>query len=140
MDSKDRKILAALRQDASRTVREISRKTGVRPSTVHKRISRLKEDGVIERFTVKLNDEMAGEGFTAFMFVKTRPSTEIGPGVTDNPHVREVFGITGEHDLLMKMKFRDVSEFNDFVIEFRKKQKIESTLTMVATAKIKEDV
>jgi len=49
-----------------------------------------------------------------------------------------VYGITGEYDLILKMKFKGINEFNDFVIKFRDKHKLGKTLTMVATIKIKD--
>ena len=41
---------------------------------------------------------------------------------------------------MLKLKFSDVAEFNDFIIKFRKEQAIVTTLTMVATANIKEEL
>jgi DNA-binding Lrp family transcriptional regulator len=100
----------------------------------------LKKEGIIEKFTVKLNNKLVGENFIVFMFIKTKPSALLGKEVIGSKFVREVFGITGEYDLLLKLKFKDVVEFNDYIINFRKRQDIESTLTMVVTADIKEEL
>jgi DNA-binding Lrp family transcriptional regulator len=140
MDKKDLAIIELLKKDSRYSVRDISKKTGIRPSTVHQRIKKLREEGVIERFTLKLDNNKVGEGLIVFMFVKTKPSVEIDSTVFSNKHIKEVFGITGEYDLLIKMKFKDVVEFNDFIIKFRKNQKIETTHTMVATATVKEEI
>ena len=45
-----------------------------------------------------------------------------------------------EYDLLMKLKFRDMKEFNKFIIEFRDKysESIAKTITMVQTVCLKE--
>lgn len=140
MDKKDYAILNLLKENSRYSVRDIAKKTGIRPSTVHHRILRLKNEGVIERFTVKLDNNKVGEGFIVFMFVKTKPSVEIDNKVLRDKHVKEMFGITGEYDLLIKMKFRDVAEFNGFIINFRKEQRVETTHTMVVTATIKEEI
>jgi len=60
--------------------------------------------------------------------------------VISNKQVKEIFGITGEYDILMKAKFKGVSEFNDFVLALRKLYNIKQTLSMVVTANIKEDI
>ena len=73
------------------------------------------------------------------MLIKTKPSALLDKLIHDK-HVKEFFGITGEYDLLLKLKFKDVDEFNDFVIKFRKEQAIQTTLTMVVTADIKEEI
>ena len=140
LDKKDIAILEIIRENSRMPIRDIAKKTNLRPSTVHQRLVRLKEKGVIERFTVKLDNKAVERNFIVFMFVKTKPSVLLDQKITNNEHVSEVFGITGEYDLLLKLKFKDVDEFNDFIIRFRKEQKIETTLTMVVTAQIKEEL
>ncbi|MBI2135354.1 Lrp/AsnC family transcriptional regulator [Candidatus Woesearchaeota archaeon] len=140
LDSKDLKIISALKDDSRLPIRGISKKTGIRPSTVHQRIARLRKENIIEKFTLKLNNKLVGENFIVFMLVKTKPAAILGNSIIGNSHVKEIFGVTGEYDLIIKLKFRDVEEFNDFVLRFRKEQKIETTLTMIATADVKEEI
>ena len=137
MDDRDKKIIEILRMDSRLPIREIAKKTLMRSSTVYQRIKRLKEDAIIEKFTIKVNDTKIGEDFIVFMLVKTKPTVQLE--LLNNSHVKEAFGVTGEYDLLLKLKFKGVSEFNSFIISFRKDARIVSTLTMVGTAKIKED-
>ena len=140
-DDKDTKIIEVLKQNSREPVREISKKTRIRPSTVHQRIQKLVENGIIEKFTIKLNNKEVGENFIVFMLVKGSTTEYIDKNVLNNSHVKEVFGITGEYDMLIKLKFNDVEEFNQFVIDFRKNKKdIQSTLTMVVTANLKEEI
>ncbi len=138
-DKKDLMILEQLQKDSRMTVKAIGKKTGIRPSTVHKRILRLKEANVIRKFSVKVDDKAIEENFAVIMMVKTKPSALLDESVLKSRHIKEVYGITGEYDLLMKMKFRDVEEFNTFIIRFRKEQNIVNTLTFVVTARVKED-
>lgn len=140
LDKKDLAIIDILKTDARLSIRDIAKKTGIRPSTVHQRITKLRKDSVIEKFTVKLNNSAVGEDFIVFMMVKTKPNVLLDNKIINNRHVKEVFGTTGEYDLLIKLKFKDVQEFNDFIIKFRKEQQVETTLTMVATANIKEEL
>ncbi len=140
LDKKDLAIIEVLKQDARLSIRDIAKKTSIRPSTVHQRITNLKKEGVIEKFTVKLSNSAIGEDFIVFMMIKTKPNVLLDNKVLNSKHVKEVFGTTGEYDLLLKLKFSDVQEFNDFIIKFRKEQQIETTLTMVGTANIKEEL
>jgi len=139
MDNKDIQILKLLKDDARLSIRDIAKKTTIRPSTVHQRITKLRKGGVIEKFTVKLNNQAVNESFIVFVWIKTKPSAVIQRFISSD-HVKEVFGVTGEYDLMLKMKFKDVVEFNDFIIKFRKEPSIVTTLTMVATANIKEEL
>ncbi len=141
IDVKDGKILEVLRQNAREPIREIAKKTRIRPSTVHQRVQRLINNAVIEKFTIKLNNKAIGENFIVFMLVKGGTSEYIDRKFLNQKNVKEVFGITGEYDLMIKLKFKDVEEFHKFVLEFRKEKKeIQSTLTMIVTANLKEEI
>ena len=141
IDDKDRKIIEVLNQNSREPIREIAKITKIRPSTVHQRIQKLIENKVIERFTIKLNNKAVGENFIVFMLVKGTATEYIDNKVLNNKHVKEVFGITGEYDLIVKLKFKDIEEFNDFVLNFRKEKKeIQSTITMIVTTNLKEEI
>ena len=138
LDQKDRTILSILKKDSRTPIRELSKKTGIRPSTVHQRIQRLISSGVIENFTVKLNNSAVNEDFIVFMLVSTEKDLE--NAFFDDSHIKEVFGITGEYDLLLKLKFKDIGEFNNYLIALRKNKNIRKTVTMVATVELKEEI
>lgn len=141
IDGKDRKIIEILQHDSRLPIREISGLAKIRPSTVHQRIQKLVEGNVIERFTIKLNNKSVGENFIVFMLVKGTATEYLDSKIISNKHVKEVFGITGEYDLLIKLKFENVGEFHEFVLNFRRnKKEIQSTLTMVVTTNLKEDI
>ncbi len=141
IDNKDEKIIEILKEDSREPIREIAKKTKIRPSTVHQRIRKLIEDKVIEKFTIKLDNKAVGENFIVFMLVKGGTTEYIDNKILQNKHVKEVFGVTGEYDMLIKLKFENVDEFHEFVLNFRKdKKEIQSTLTMVVTANLKEEI
>ena len=71
IDNKDLKILNQLKENSRASIRDIAKTTGIRPSTVHQRITKLKDSNVIEKFTVKLNNKQIEENFIVFMFVAT---------------------------------------------------------------------
>jgi DNA-binding Lrp family transcriptional regulator len=137
MDNKDRKIIDVLKENSRFTIKELSLKTKLRPSTIHQRIQKLIKNEVIEKFSIKLDDKVVGENFIVYVLINTE-------GDIPNEHfrkkeIKEVFGVTGEYDLMMKCKFSDIEAFNSFLLEFRKLPMIKKTVTMVATTKIKED-
>lgn len=141
LDPKDSKILEILKADARLPIREISKQARMRPSTVHQRMQKLVENKVIEKFTVKLDNKKVGENLIVFMLVKGGTSEYIDSKFLRSRHIKEVFGVTGEYDVLVKMKFASVEEFNEFLLAFRKgKNEIQTTLTMVATANLKEEI
>jgi len=138
LDEKELRIVKALRENSRISIRALAKKTGLRPSTVHLKIKKLKKEGVIERFTVKLDNKAVEENFIVFLLIKTKK--DIKSSVFNYSHIKEVFGVTGEYDILIKLKFRDIDEFNDFIIKFRKEQEPEATLSLVATINLKEEI
>ena len=138
MQEKDFKIIDVLKENSRLAIRDIAKKTGLRPSTVHDRITKLSKDNIIERFTVKLNNKEVGENFIIFMFLTT--SNDLEASFFNNKHIKEVFGVTGEYDLILKLKFRDIEQFNKFIIGLRKNKDIKKTQTMIATIDIKEEI
>lgn len=141
IDAKNLKIIEALKRDSRAPIREIAKLTKIRPSTVHQRIQNLVESKVIEKFTVKLDNKAVGENFIVFMLVKGSTADYVDKKILDNKHIKEVFGVTGEYDLLIKLKFDNVEQFHEYILNFRKgKNEILSTLTMIATANLKEDI
>lgn len=138
LDKKNLKIIKVLKENSRLPIRKIAKRTGLRPSTVHNRIKRLVANNVIEKFTVKLNNKKVGESFIAFMLMSTKE--DLPKTFFKNPHIKEVFGITGEHDLILKLKFRDIDDFNNFIINTRKNKNIIKTLTVVSTITLKEEI
>lgn len=140
LDNKNMKILRILMKDSRASVRKIATETGIRPSTVHQRIKRLVETGVIQQFTVKIDDSVLGEQLTVFILISGASGKYLDSKLFRSPAVKEVHGITGEYDLIMKCKFKDLSEFHNFLISFRERygKSISKTITMVETTKLKE--
>ena len=140
LDEKDMEIIKILETNSRASIREIGKLIDMRPSTVHLRIKKLQDQGVIEKFTIKLNDEKLGRNLVVFMLISGAMDKYLNDAVMKDPCVQEIHGITGEYDLLMKLKFRDMKEFNKFVIGFRDKfsDSISKTITMVQTVRLKE--
>jgi len=136
IDERDKKIIGLLKADSRMSIRDIAKHTGMRPSTVHQRIQKLRRDKVIERFTIRLDPKKTDENFVVFLLISTRE--DLDDKFLNHSCIKDVYGITGEFDLFMKLKFKDVDEFNSFLITFRKDKRIKKTLTMVGTISLKE--
>jgi len=136
----ERLILSELQRDCRQTIRTLSEKLGLRPTTLHERIKALERRGFIKGYRAILDDARVGAGYVAFILVSGRPAFRLQGEVLRDPHVVEVWGVTGEYDVLLKTRFRDAHEFNDFLLRFREayKEQIDKTVTYVATAKMKE--
>jgi DNA-binding Lrp family transcriptional regulator len=141
LSTKEQKILRVLKKNARSTIRQISKKTGIRPSTVHQRLTKMMKDGTIRRFTIDIDEERLGIGLTVFMLISGSLDKYMDKEILKDRNLVEISGITGEYDLLLKLKFKSMAEFNTFIIRFRERyaDKIHNTVTMVQTINLKDD-
>lgn len=138
IDTKDHKIISVLKENSRLSIRDIAKKIQIRPSTVHQRIQKLIKNNIIEKFTLKLNNKAVGEDFIVFVFITT--AEDLPSSFFKNEYIKEAFGVTGEYDLLLKLKFKDIIQFNDYIITLRKNKAITKTITHVVTVNIKEEL
>lgn len=138
-DENDRAIIAALRADARRSLKALSRATGLRPSTIHERIRRMLAAGAI-RYTVRVDEEMMENNFVVFMLVAGSLERYLEKEALSDACVEEAVGVTGDYDILLKLRFRNMREFTSYLIRFRERYagKISKTVTMVRTAAVKD--
>ena len=117
LDSVDRQILYELQQDARHnTNAQIAERTGVSPSTVGKRISRLEEEGIIKGYRPEIDYERAGFPLHV-VFICTASITnrealiEEVLGIDTVVNVQEM--MTGERNVLIEI----VGQTNDEVTD-----------------------
>jgi DNA-binding Lrp family transcriptional regulator len=138
LDKNDKKIINQLKKDSRQTLKELSDKTKLRPSTIHSRINKLVDENIIEKFTIVTNDKKTNQDFIVFVLINS--DSNIPNSFFKNKHIKDVFGVTGGYDLIMKCKFSSIEKFNNFILELRQLDQVKNTLTMVSTIKIKESL
>ena len=73
IDPVDRKLLAALIDNARISTAELARTVGLSAPSVAERIRRLEEAGVIEGYTVRINPEALGLPISAWLRIRPVP-------------------------------------------------------------------
>ena len=69
MDEKDMKIIEVLKKDSSMSTQAISKEAGIPVTTVHNRIKRMKDQGIIKGYTVMLDHSKIGLGISAYILM-----------------------------------------------------------------------
>lgn len=149
INEKDLEIMRLLQEDAKISARDISRRIESPITTVYSRIKRLEETGVIMGYKPVLDAGKLGRPTTAFIFasityripgsMERLDQREIARQVARFPEVQEVHIITGDWDLLIKVKERDVAAVGGFVVDkLRTVRGIEKTLTCMVFDAVKE--
>lgn len=114
LDDKDLAILEALQRDGHLSHAEIARLVGLAVSSVHERVRKLVQRGVISGWSARLSPAALGLDLLAFVYVlMDRP--ENSPAFLDVvaqvPEVQECHHIAGDWNFLLKIRVRNTSEF-----------------------------
>ena len=147
LDSGDVKILRIVQENCRLTARQISDRTGLPVTTVFAKIKRAERLGLVKGYNAVLDATKLGASTTAFIFAsfaykseeKAASQRKVGKEIGDFPEVQEVHIISGEWDILIKIKVRDVDSVGKFVIDkLRLVRGIEKTLTCLVFESEKE--
>jgi len=128
LDEKDKKILEMLFQNSRRPYHEIADKVGLSESTVRKRVIKLQEGGIIEKFTIKIcrEDERC---IYAFLTLIPKNESEIKELLRETvilPQCEEVYKLDGRCGILIKVNVPDTNELDAILEMFRSRTDIES--------------
>jgi DNA-binding Lrp family transcriptional regulator len=149
LDEKDLAILTSIQKDCKLTAREVARRINSPITTVFAKIKRMEELGIIKDYKAILDSQKLNRSTTAFILAsvsyepknndKQISQREIAGRIAKFPEVQEVHIITGDWDLLIKVKGKNVDIMGKFVIDrLRLVKGIEKTLTCMVFETCKE--
>ena len=125
-DEKDFAILDALEQHGEWTVRRIAKKTLLAPTTVHARIKKLRNAGVIERFTIDIDKKRLGLSIGAYILVsadlkqlkeKHKSQYDVADEIRKMHGVEEVHIVTGVSDLVARVRVKDMDSLDKLLLQ-----------------------
>jgi Lrp/AsnC family leucine-responsive transcriptional regulator len=122
LDEKDRVLLQHLQTDARITSTELARRVDLSAPGLQRRVRKLEETGVIERYVTLLSREAVGFDMLCFIQVtlqRHEPQAIQGfrEAMKTVPEVLECFHITGEYDYLLKVVVRNRRHLEEFLVE-----------------------
>ena len=144
MSEKDERILRELAEDGRKSVVEISDELEIPRATVQERLKKMTETGVIRKFVAIPDYSKIGKPVTAYVLVTFRNGENVSQrglaeGISKIPGVYEVSVISGEWDIVLKVRAGSVEEVGTLVVDkLRMMKGIEKTQTCVAFQTIKE--
>ncbi|MFX1320674.1 MAG: Lrp/AsnC family transcriptional regulator [Promethearchaeota archaeon] len=133
LDEKDKRILEMLIEDSRRPYKDIAEllaEEGIplSESTVRKRIVKLQEDGVIEKFTIKVCREEE-RCIYAFITLIPKNQSELKELIRETqliPQCEEVYFLAGECGILIKVNVPEITELDALIENFRGRSDVKS--------------
>lgn len=126
LDKLDRQILRSLQADGRATYDQLAEQVGLSPSAVLRRVKRLEESGVIDRYVALVKPEKVGLDLTAHLNVRLEKHTEshkrnpmdvFRASVQAWPEVVECVALTGEMDYFLRVVVQDMAHYSRFVMD-----------------------
>jgi Lrp/AsnC family transcriptional regulator len=142
MDAIDRKILAALQEDASLSVAEIGQRVGLSSTPCWKRIQRLEAEGVITRRVALVDEAKIGLGITVFVSVETGDHSQnwldrFAGLVSAMPQVMEFYRMAGDVDYMLRVVVPDMQSYDAFYKKLIGSVALKNVTSRFAMEKIK---
>jgi Lrp/AsnC family transcriptional regulator for asnA, asnC and gidA len=117
LDETDREILRHLQENARTPFSEIAREIDMSSATVHDRVSRLEEAGVIEGYHARVDPDAVGLGVSAFVGIRVDQGGEWDTleRLRDIEGVQEVHLTTGEWDIVARVYAEDTDALRELM-------------------------
>jgi DNA-binding Lrp family transcriptional regulator len=120
IDATDKKLLAAIQDNAMLTAQDLGERLNLSPSQAARRRQRLETEGVVTRYRAELDPVRIGLGVEAFIRVVMATHTEQNARdfvrlTRSQPEITGAWTLTGEADYLLRVYCADLAALNRIV-------------------------
>jgi Lrp/AsnC family transcriptional regulator, leucine-responsive regulatory protein len=117
IDNTDIKILKELQADSRLSIRELSKRVNLSPPSVTERIRKFEDSGIIENYTIKINEAALGLSIQCMIQIDIKNSKfeMFKEFVFNHPRVVFCYRIAGHSCILVKLCVKSISEIEKFV-------------------------
>ena len=119
LDAIDRKILALLQEDNQITNQALAEKVGISPPPCHRRVRRLREEGIIARDVSLVDPVKVGRSLIVFASITLERQREdllenFERKMLAHAEVMQCYFVSGDADYLVVVSVPDMAAYNDF--------------------------
>jgi DNA-binding Lrp family transcriptional regulator len=111
-------------------------------STIHYNIKKLEDKGVIRAYKAVFDYKKIDEGFCAYILIDLSMDEYVNPDLASDlakhEEVESVDVVSGDWDLILKVRTKDVDEYYDFLGKFAR-EGILKTKSMISLKQIKTE-
>ncbi|NMM50506.1 Lrp/AsnC ligand binding domain-containing protein [Marinigracilibium pacificum] len=136
IDNIDLKILSLLTEDAKIPYTEIAKKVFVSGGTVHVRMRKLEEMGIVKGSTLSIDYSKLGYDITAFLGIFLEKSSlyeEVASRLKDIPEIASIHYTTGNYSIFVKLFCKDTNHLREVLHDkIQKVDGIERTETLIS--------
>ncbi|WP_440767267.1 Lrp/AsnC family transcriptional regulator [Natronorubrum sp. DTA7] len=119
LDENDLEILRELEQNDEKNLEELAAELDLSKSTIHYRLNRLKEDGVITDISADIDPQSLGLAMVVITEVNVSHergyADEIGDGLVDVEGVQQVYYTMGDVDFVVISRVQNHDQMNEVI-------------------------
>lgn len=113
-------------------------------TTIHYNIKKLEKEGKIKAYKAVFDHKKIDEGFCAFILLKISPEQYQNPEkisyqFAKHPEVESVDVITGDWELILKLRVKDQDEYYNFIKNILSKEGVTKITTLTSLKQIKSE-
>jgi Lrp/AsnC family transcriptional regulator len=118
-------------------------------TTIHYNIKKLEEEGAIKTYKAVFDYAKIEEGFCAYVLINVSPleyehdwskyEAQIVGELAKHKEVESLDIITGEWDMVLKIRTKDQNEFYDFLGKVVNRVAIQKSISLVSLRQVKSD-
>lgn len=121
LDKTDLLILSTLQDNAKLTTKELAETIHLSATPTFERLKRLERQGYITRYVAVLDADKLDRGLLVFCHVKLRHmnrdiAADFVSRIREIPEVTECYNTSGNYDYLLKVRARDMRQYQEFVL------------------------
>lgn len=129
IDHINSQILEILKKDARIPFTSIAEKLEISDATVHIRVKKMINGGIIKGFTIKVNPETLNNRIYGLVLINVVPGSleEVARSLTENEKIDAIYETHGRDDLVMKIWAHNLGEMRKALLQIRSNPKVRST-------------
>ncbi|MFT4927290.1 MAG: Lrp/AsnC family transcriptional regulator for asnA, asnC and gidA [Phenylobacterium sp.] len=136
IDKLDKNILSALMEDARVAYAELGKRFQVSPGTIHVRVEKMKQAGIIEGTQVRVNAKKLGYDVCCFVGVNLKSAGyyhEVVALLSEIDEVVEAYYTTGQYSVFVKLMTQSIEQLQWVLIDkIQSIEQVQSTETLIS--------
>jgi len=125
-------------------IARIAKKLKEPSTTIHYNIKKLEREGTIKRYKAVFDYKKIDEGHCTFLLINLIPEKygdpeTVAKDLAKNPRVESIDIVTGEYELMVKLRSKDIDDYYAFVKHAIKKYGIAKVVSLNSLKQVKTE-
>jgi len=141
LEETDKKILNIIVENSRLSLRQIAKQADVSVATVMNHLNRLEKEGIIKKYTTKLDYEKIGYDVEVMIDIRISKGKlfEVEKKISAHPNVFAVYDTTGSFDAVVLARFPSRRKMDSFLKKIQTYDFVERTETKLILRTMKEE-